>query len=1060
MARSSRARDRRARTAVVAAALVASVVGAMPAGAVPNAAPNAVPAALPAAVPPGDQLDITPNWRTVPRHAIVKAVSGNGYVHETEDSDESFGGELSWTDFSTGQTVSLGYGSGNPAFAETGVGGRYAYVQRGAGIHYLRDLVAGTEQPLDLPRDASLRGLLGDTLLFQQYASENETQTTTGYYLRRVGDATGTKIPVTGFPEGANVHMARLVAGDDSAAVIRFSRTADAYDLTDLGVVDLRTGQMTVIAAPTSAGESILVAPVALSADRIAWVDRDRQVHIRERSALNGAERTFALPEGLSTARIGLVGDWVLAVGEASGTDAALQRRLVALSPDGLQAQTLLEKAEPELHQIVGGAGAAVVGGSSAADWFLLKVVPGKGGGAPVLEKLRRVEPLATAVQSLALGAGRLSTLEQDGQRGRGFFARTLPVGPMHTGQSEPVSVGSEERLENTTPLFDSGDGRTVHLARGFDGMEVVGRRSAKESTRAATGKNTGWLADASGRWAVFQSGRPSIPGNLVADGETLVVDLDAAPGAQPVVRRQAQTAAALRGDTLFAGTATVGQVSRTDLVTGKDLGTVATGADCAPTELQTAGRWLYWSCAGFSKQGVVDLQKGTKVALPKGSYNGGLLGDGFVVDQGSGSYLRLIDFHTGTAAAARTLVDSAPVQGARREAWAVDRFGGAVAYKDAENRIHAVWTSVTTSDLTATATNVPAAARATDGWKASWSLSKPASYWQLTLRRKVNGAVVRTYDGGETRGRIAVGWDGKDAAGRLVTNGTFTWTLTANTADGEGLDLSASGTVSVTGGRVVPWRDIAGNDAFGDLLVMDQAGLVSLYRGNGSGGLAARTNGTGGKLPNTALLVPVGDMTGDGCNDTYGRVGDELRGYRTGCGAIVSDSSAYTLLGRGWGQYDVLTSPGDVNGDGWKDLIARQTSTGDMYFYPGTEGTALGARVRIGTNWKLYKKIVGAGDLNGDGRGDLLGVDAAGVLWRYYGTANGGVTARVKVGGGWGVYSSLVGVGDITGDGRGELLARDTTGKLWRYTNLGNGGYAGRVMIGSGGWNGFKALY
>ncbi|MEU6945757.1 FG-GAP-like repeat-containing protein [Streptomyces sp. NPDC046316] len=1057
MARSSRARDRRARTAVLAAALVASVIGATPA----TAAPTAVPGAAPAAVAPGDQLDITPNWRTVPRQATVSAVSANGYAHETEDSDEHSGGERHWTDFATGATVSLGYGSGNPSFAEAGVGGRYAYVERGAGNSYLRDLATGTEQALTLPRDASYRGLLGDTLLFQQYASEESSQTTTGYYLRRAGDATGTKIPVTGFPEDANLHMARLVAGDDAAAVIRFGRSAtDAYDLTDLGVVDLRTGQMTVIEAPTSAGASILVAPVALSADRIAWVDRNRQVHLRERSALNGAEQTFALPESLSSARIGLVGGWVLALGEASGTGSSLKRQLVALAADG-RSQTLLEKAEPEINQIVGGVGAAVVGGTSATDWSLLKVVPGKGDGAPALEKLHRVAPLATEVQSLALGAGRLSTLEQDGQLGRGFFTRTLPVGPLHTGQSEPVAAGSEERLETTTPLFDSGDGRTVYLARGTSGMEVVGRRSAKETTRAATGKNSGRLADASGRWAVFQSGRPSFPGTLVSGEDTLVVDLDAAPGKPSVVRTQAQTAAALRGDTLFTGTATVGQVARTDLSTGKDLGTVATGADCAATELQVSGRWLFWACSQFSKQGVVDLQKGTKVALPRSYYSGGLLGDGFFVDQGNtGTYLRLTDFSTGTAAAPRALVDSTPVHGSRREAWTVDRFGGAVAYKDSQNLVHAVWTGVRTSDLTAIATDAPASARATDGWTAAWSLSKPASYWQVTLRRKVNGAVIRTWDGGETRGRIAVRWDGKDAGGRLVTDGTFTWTLTANTADGEGRDLLASNSVSVTGGRVLGWRDMAGDDGFGDLLVMDSTGLVSLYKGNGSGGLAARTNGTGGRLPTTTLLVPAGDMTGDGCNDVYGRVGDELRAYRAGCGSIVSDSSAYTLVGRGWGQYDVLTSSGDVNGDGRMDLIARQKSTGDMYFYPGTEESRLGARVKIGTNWKLYGKIAGAGDLNGDGRGDLLGMDASGVLWRYYGTANGGVTARVKVGGGWGAYTSLVGVGDLTGDGRAELIARDTTGRLWRYTNQGNGLYAARVMIGTGGWSAFKGLY
>jgi hypothetical protein len=207
-------------------------------------------------------------------------------------------------------------------------------------------------------------------------------------------------------------------------------------------------------------------------------------------------------------------------------------------------------------------------------------------------------------------------------------------------------------------------------------------------------------------------------------------------------------------------------------------------------------------------------------------------------------------------------------------------------------------------------------------------------------------------------------------------------------------------------------------------------------------------------------VLVPFGDVNGDRCGDVLARVGDQLRAYRPGCGKIVTASSPYTLIGSGWEQYDRLTSSGDVNGDGFVDLIARQTSTGDMYFYAGTADHRLKSRVRIGTNWKLYKQIAGAGDLNGDGRGDLLGVDSAGVLWRYYGTSTGGVTPRVRVGGGWNVYSALVGTGDLSGDGRADLLARDTAGKLWRYASTGAGTYGGRVLIGTGGWNGFKGLF
>lgn len=317
----------------------------------------------------------------------------------------------------------------------------------------------------------------------------------------------------------------------------------------------------------------------------------------------------------------------------------------------------------------------------------------------------------------------------------------------------------------------------------------------------------------------------------------------------------------------------------------------------------------------------------------------------------------------------------------------------------------------------------------------------------------------MRTLSGGEARGRLSSSWDGKDAAGRYVPNGAYTWTLTAKPADGTGADLSVSGTVKVTGGATV-WRDMAGDDGFGDLLATDSAGVVWMYRGTGTGGVNSRTAGTAGAFPAGAVIVPVGDVDGDRCSDVLVRLGNELRAYRPGCGKVVGASSPYTVIGQGWGQYDQLTSPGDLNGDGHIDLIARQTTTGDIYFYAGTADHHLKARVRIQLNWKLYKRIIGAGDLNGDGRGDLLGQDSAGVLWRYYGTAAGSVTKRERVGGGWNAYSALVGTGDLSGDGRTDLLARDTAGKLWRYASTGKGSYSSRVLVGSGGWNSFKGLH
>jgi len=184
------------------------------------------------------------------------------------------------------------------------------------------------------------------------------------------------------------------------------------------------------------------------------------------------------------------------------------------------------------------------------------------------------------------------------------------------------------------------------------------------------------------------------------------------------------------------------------------------------------------------------------------------------------------------------------------------------------------------------------------------------------------------------------------------------------------------------------------------------------------------------------------------------------LRAYRPGCGKAVMPSTSYVSLGTGWNQHNVLTSPGDITGDGLADLIARNSSTGAVYLYKGAAGGKLAARVKLYDNWKGYKKLVGVGDLNGDGHGDLLAQDASNELWRYHGTGTGRFTSRVKVYDNWGAaYNVVVGVGDITRDGKADLVSRDTSGNLWRSSGNGRGSFSGAVKIATG-WQGYKALF
>ncbi|MEU0737831.1 FG-GAP repeat domain-containing protein, partial [Streptomyces lavendulocolor] len=155
------------------------------------------------------------------------------------------------------------------------------------------------------------------------------------------------------------------------------------------------------------------------------------------------------------------------------------------------------------------------------------------------------------------------------------------------------------------------------------------------------------------------------------------------------------------------------------------------------------------------------------------------------------------------------------------------------------------------------------------------------------------------------------------------------------------------------------------------------------------------------------------------------------------------------------------LTSPGDLTGDGRADLVARQATTGDMYLYADDGAGKLKARGRIATNWKAYRAVFGAGDLNGDGAGDLLAVDGANSLWRMNGTAAGTLKARVlALGNNWATgRNAFVGVGDLNKDGKADLLSRNAAGDLLRNNGNGAGSFGSTVRLGTG-WQGYKGLF
>ncbi|MET7647229.1 VCBS repeat-containing protein [Streptomyces sp. NPDC005426] len=165
--------------------------------------------------------------------------------------------------------------------------------------------------------------------------------------------------------------------------------------------------------------------------------------------------------------------------------------------------------------------------------------------------------------------------------------------------------------------------------------------------------------------------------------------------------------------------------------------------------------------------------------------------------------------------------------------------------------------------------------------------------------------------------------------------------------------------------------------------------------------------------------------------------------------------------IGNGWGVYNSLVGPGDLSGDGKGDLLARDRS-GNLYLYRGNgTGTAFASRIKVGAGWNAYNKLLGAGDYNGDGLTDLLARTSGGTLYLYPGTgvASKPFKSRVSIGGGWNSYKKLAAPGDINGDGKADVLGVDGKGDLYRYASTGTGKFGARAKVG-GGWQTYVNLY
>ena len=155
-------------------------------------------------------------------------------------------------------------------------------------------------------------------------------------------------------------------------------------------------------------------------------------------------------------------------------------------------------------------------------------------------------------------------------------------------------------------------------------------------------------------------------------------------------------------------------------------------------------------------------------------------------------------------------------------------------------------------------------------------------------------------------------------------------------------------------------------------------------------------------------------------------------------------------VVGTGWNIFDIVFSPGDFDGDGYNDVLGRD-SAGKLFLYPGNGDGGWLSPKQVGSGWQIFDSIIGAGDFSGDGYNDVLGRDSAGRLFLYPGDGDGGWLPRSQVGSGWQIFDKITGAGDTGGDGAVDIFARDRSGVLHQYPANGQGGWKSPSVAGHG---------